>query len=346
MPKTVTSLISIVSGLALLIAPCTAETREIVDMEGHKVRAPEKITRVYGSSPPVTSILYAMDPSLVAGWNTPLKKEDMIFLPERMRKLPVIGGWYGQGQSANMEILAKVNPDLVLVSTGDGPAASDKSEEALKRAHRKVVHICTRDMHRYADTFRFLGRLLKKEKRGQKLAHYAEQSLTGVQRTVAGIPEGKKVRVYYAEGVDGLSTDCDKSAHAQLINYAGGMNVYHCLQKSGFGMEKTTMEQVLAWDPQVILAQENAFHERVYSDPRWKNVRAVRDRKVYLIPKLPFNWFDRPPSYMRLLGIKWLANILYPERVRMDMVKETREFYRLFLHADLSDSQIRKILNR
>jgi iron complex transport system substrate-binding protein len=49
---------------------------------------------------------------------------------------------------------------------------------------------------------------------------------------------------------------------------------------------------------------------------------------------------------MRLLGIKWLANILYPERVRLDIVKETQEFYRLFLHAELSDTQIRRVLNK
>jgi iron complex transport system substrate-binding protein len=324
----------------------TAFSRMIVDMDGRTVRIPEKISRVYGVSPPVTSILYAMDPSLLIGWNAPQRGGNRLLLPERIRSLPVIGGWYGQGQSANIETLIKVNPDLILISEWQGSSLETKTEEALKRVRKPIVHIRALDLPDYADTFRFLGRLLNREERGRRLAEYAERSLAGIQRSVAGIPDTEKVRVYYAEGVDGLSSECDRSMHAELINYAGGKNVLHCRQKTKMGMEKTTMEQVLVWNPEVILVQEPQFYHRVFSDPRWKNIRAVQDRRVYLIPSSPFNWFDRPPSYMRLLGIKWLANILYPERVRLDIVKETQEFYRLFLHAELSDDQTRKILNR
>lgn len=346
MGTTKTTLIGIILILAFLLPAYRAEAREIVDMDGRRVTVPEKISRVYGVSPPVTNILYAMDPLFLTGWNSPLRDEEKLFLAKRLRSLPVVGGWYGQGQSANIEILIKSNPDLLLISRWQGASIENKSEEALRRIRKPIVHIRALDLPRYADTFRFLGRLLKREERGRRLADYADRSLTGIQRAVAGIPDTKKVRVYYAEGVDGLTTECDRSMHAELINYAGGKNVCQCTQRTEMGMEKTTLEQVLAWNPGVIVAQERAFYQRVFSDPRWKSIRAVKDHRVYLIPSSPFNWFDRPPSYMRLLGIKWLANILYPERVQLDIVKETREFYRLFLCAELSDDRIRKILNR
>lgn len=346
MSKTITTLIVAIITLAILLPPFQAEAREIVDMDGHSVRIPEKISRVYGVSPPVTSILYAMDSSLLVGWNAPQRGGDRLLLPERIRSLPVIGGWYGQGQSANSEILIKANPDLILISEWQGSSVENNTALALKRIRKPIVHIRAMELPRYADTFRFLGRILHREERGRRLAEYAERSLASIRRSVEEIPGSQKVRVYYAEGVDGLSTECDRSMHAELINYAGGTNVFHCTQRTEMGMEKTAMEQVLAWNPEVILVQEPQFYQRVFSDPRWKNIRAVRDRRVYLIPRSPFNWFDRPPSYMRLLGITWLANILYPERVRLDMMKETREFYRLFLHTELSDDQTKKILNR
>jgi iron complex transport system substrate-binding protein len=346
MSKTITNLIVFILTLAILLPPFQAEAREIVDMDGHSIRIPEKISRVYGVSPPVTSILYAMDPSLLVGWNAPQRGDDRLLLPERIRSLPLIGGWHGQGQSANSEILIKVNPDLILISGWQGSSMEDKTEEALKRIRKPIIHIMALDLPRYADTFRFLGRLLKREERGRRLAEYADRSLTGIQSAVVVIPDAKKVRAYYAEGANGLSSECDRSTHAELINYAGGKNVFQCTQRTQRGMEKTTMEQLLVWNPEVIVVQEPAFYQRVFSDPRWKNIRAVQDRRVYLIPRSPFNWFDRPPSFMRLLGIKWLANTFYPEKVPLDMVKETREFYRLFLRAELSDDQIRKILNR
>jgi iron complex transport system substrate-binding protein len=47
---------------------------------------------------------------------------------------------------------------------------------------------------------------------------------------------------------------------------------------------------------------------------------------------------------MRILGAKWVAATLYPARFPVDMVKGTEEFYRLFLHLDLSDAEARDIL--
>lgn len=332
--------------LVIPLAGMQAEARTIVDMDNRTVRVPKKINSVFGTSPPITSIIYAMDPSLLVGWNAPKRaREDREYLPGSVRSLPVIGGWYGQGQSANMEVLIKINPDLVLMAGWRNFNSTKRAEEALKRLHKPVVHIRTIEMPHYAETFRFLGKLFNREQRGQRLAEYAERSLAGIRSAVEGIPESKKIRVYYAEGIDGLFTECDQSMHTELIRYAGGKNVLQCTQKSEYGMRKTNLEQILAWNPDVILVQERAFYQQVFMDPRWHNIKAVRNRKVYLIPRAPFNWFDRPPSYMRLVGLKWLANILYPERARLDMVKETREFYRLFLHVELPDATIRKILN-
>ena len=63
-----------------------------------------------------------------------------------------------------------------------------------------------------------------------------------------------------------------------------------------------------------------------------------------MIPNQPFNWFDRPPSFMRFLGAKWLANLLYPERYRIDAAEATQEFFRLFLDVRLSARETHEIL--
>jgi len=49
---------------------------------------------------------------------------------------------------------------------------------------------------------------------------------------------------------------------------------------------------------------------------------------------------------MRLLGVKWVANLLYPDRYPVDMVKETQQFFRLFLGFDLSAKEAKKLMNR
>jgi iron complex transport system substrate-binding protein len=111
-------------------------------------------------------------------------------------------------------------------------------------------------------------------------------------------------------------------------------------------MEKISMEQLLLYDPEVILVKEKTFFAGMSTDPRWQNIRAVKSGRVYLIPHVPFNWFDRPPSFMRLLGIKWLLNVLHPDRYHIDMVEEARAFYHLFLGVDLSEKDAQEILKR
>ena len=47
---------------------------------------------------------------------------------------------------------------------------------------------------------------------------------------------------------------------------------------------------------------------------------------------------------MRILGLKWLANILYPGEYKIDMVKEARDFYRLFLGVELSRDEMKGVI--
>ena len=59
--------------------------------------------------------------------------------------------------------------------------------------------------------------------------------------------------------------------------------------------------------------------------------------RVYLAPTAPFGWIDRPPSLNRVMGLRWLAGLFYPDRLSHDLREATREFYRLFYHVDPSD---------
>jgi len=65
---------------------------------------------------------------------------------------------------------------------------------------------------------------------------------------------------------------------------------------------------------------------------------------VHLSPKLPFGWVDFPPSVNRLIGLWWLAKILYPDLFAEDLRTLTRDFYRQFYHVALVDAQIDRVL--
>jgi iron complex transport system substrate-binding protein len=343
--KSITAALSICLVLPMVFSG-VAGAREIVDMAGRNVSVPDTIKKVYAPSPYGTYIMYAVDPTLMAGLIFPLKEEDRKYLHKGVHGLSVIGSLFGQGQTANIEVLLKAKPDLLLMWSDKKAPVNQKTEETLKKIGIPYVYAVAGSLSDYPDTFLFLGKLLDREKRAKKLSDYSRQVLSGVDAAVKRIPEGKRPKVYYAEGVDGLKTECDDSIHVELLKRAGDTDVHRCHTASHMGLEKISPEQVMLYDPDVIIAQEKLFFDKVFTDPAWKRIRAVRQGRVYLIPRTPFNWFDRPPSFMRILGLQWLMSRLYPKEYPVDIVKEARNFYRLFLGVEVSDREMRRIVGR
>lgn len=322
-----------------------AEARQIIDMAGRLIIVPDVIRKVYGTSPPATYMVYAIDPGMIAGLNFPLNSSNKHFIDQRLHQLPVIGGWFGQGHTANLETLLQVKPDISVVWMWENLSAlNEKTEQAMKPLGIPIVYIVIDSLADYPAAFRFLVKLFNKQERTDALYRYAEQALEDVARVRNDIPDKDRVSVYYAEGPYGLYTECHTSVHAELITLSGGKNVHLCSNSSAYGMQKISIEQIFKYDPQVIVFHEPMLSNRLANDSKWKNVRAVQDGRVYKIPITPFNWFDRPPSFMRLLGLKWMTHHLYPKAYQINLIDEIQQFYKLFLNITLDEASAREIL--
>jgi iron complex transport system substrate-binding protein len=335
--------VQVVIVIALFASPVHA--RELLDMTGKTVSVPNKIGKVFSGSPSLTYMIYAIDPDLLSGLNVRLKEEDRKYLNNKINVLPVLGGFFGQGNIANLEMVLKTDPDLIILWADQDSALSNETERLMMdNLPIPSVNVVFENVDDYGDAFLFLGKLLGKEDRAGMLKNYADETLRKVKETLASIPADQRPTVYYAEGTDGLNTDCDGSWHAELINVAGAKNVYHCEPGDAYGMEKMNIEQVIVYNPDVIIVQERTFFEGIFNDPKWQQIKAVKTKRVYLVPRMPFNWFDRPPTFMRLMGIQWLMHNLYPKQFDIDIVKAAKDFYRLFLGVDKTDEEIRKVV--
>lgn len=340
--------------LPVLLLAClwhaTAAARTITDMAGRTVTVPDKIEKVYVMSQ--ANMVYTLNPGLLCGLAFPLREDERAMMDPRMRQLPVLGTLNGVGQMANPEVLVAVKPDLVVTSImrpqdADATTAA-RVEEILKKTGIPYVYVTARDLDEYPAAYEFLGELLGYEERAKELADYIRAALSDAEAVLAQVPPDKRPKVYYAEQMDGLSTENAESFHTGLLKLAGDVNVHRA--NSGQptdikGYEKILLEDVMAYNPDFILAYEPVFYRQVYQNPGWKLVKAVRNQNVLWIPRGPHNWFDRPPSYMRVLGLKWLLANLYPEYYPIDMVEEARRFYKLFLFYDATAAEMRKIIN-
>ena len=304
--------------------------------------------KVYASNPPLLFLLYAVAPEKVSGINSSFGKREKPYLKESMINQPVVGGFFGQGKIPNMEMLLKLDPDLILVNS-DSKNTQKKFKETLGGINKPMLYLKGYELEDYIDSLEVLGKILGKEARANELIKYAQSSLNLSDEVENYIKNSgaKRARIYYAQGSDGLSTECAGSWHATLIERSGARNVHACSEDpnaKAFGRVKISFEQLVKYNPDIVLIYEKELFDKIYADPKWQLLSAVKNKKAFYIPREPFSWFDHPPSFMRFLGLKWLINLTYPEAFKFDMVKETREFYKLFLDIDLDETTAKKIL--
>ena len=191
-----------------------------------------------------------------------------------------------------------------------------------------------------AGAYRTLGELVGRREAGEALGRYTEDLLKTINGRIGAIPRGRRPRAYLARGPRGLETGLGGSINVETIellaqNVAGGTRG---------GLANVSIEQVLVWNPDVIVAIDQEFAASVGSDPAWATVSAVRTGRVHLAPKSPFGWVDFPPSVNRLIGLWWLAKILYPDQFPEDIHPLTRDFYQRFYHVAPTDAQIERVL--
>jgi iron complex transport system substrate-binding protein len=343
-------LLHILLGVMLLSAHqsvvAAKTTSMTTDMAGREVILPDHIHRPLGAAPPLTALLYALDPELVLALNIPFSPASDGFVDPRMSTLPIIGSSMGHGRQVNPETLLQLQPDVALVWLNRFMSpGSDVIEKPFRTTGIPIVYVKLDTLEDWIAAFEYVGSLVGRAERGKQLAAYIRQSLQRVSSGLAGIGNKQQVTVYYAETADGLATDCHTSFHTEAINLAHGYNLYRCQPKTMMGQERVDMEQVMLWNPQYIVAQDSMFTRRAAADKRWQRLSAFLNQRVLTVPHLPMNWLDRPPSFMRALGIQWLANAFYPQQFPFNLKEETRHFYQLFLGVDLTDQQLAILLD-
>ena len=315
------------------------------DMFGEQTEVKPNIQKIYASNPVLLYSLYAVDKTKIAGLNFPFSEGEAKYLDERTINLPVLGGWFGQGKTPNNEMILQINPDVILLSDTTKRLGNEKIKESLGGAKNiPLIYLKSNSLEELVDSFSYLGKLTSQESRAKKLEEYGKNTLNLAKEI--SLKATKKPKVYYAEGKNGLETECNASLHSELINLAGAENVHKCEDTNPFGKQSINFEQVLKYNPEIILVYEKEFYQNIFKDSKWKNINAVKNKQVFFLPKGPFSWFDRPPSFMKLLGLKWLLSIFHPNLYQLDINKESKDFYELFLNMTLNNEQLNEIMGK
>ena len=330
--------------LATFSLICTASERLVTDSTGRELALPAKINRVYAAGPPASVFVFAIAPDKLIGWTRAMRPDEAAYLPPQYANLPELGRLTGRGNTANVEVVLAAKPDLIVDAGSTAPTYVSLAQKVETQTGIPYLLFDGR-LSETAKSFRALGEALGEKTRGDALADLVDQTLAEIRSKIARVPAAKRPRVYYARGVNGLTTALDGSINVEVLELLNAVNVAGKSEISS-GLTNVSFEQVLAWNPDIIVTTDEVFYRyTVRLDPRWTGLPAVRGKRVYLSPRLPFGWFDFPPGPNRLIGAQWLAKILYPRIFKDDLEPKVKTFYRLFYHREPRGDEVEALLN-
>ena len=311
------------------------ETRVFTDSVGREVTVPVQIDRIAVSGPMAQIVLFALCPDKLVGISNAWDESAAQYLDTEYYNLPLLGQLYGGKGELNLETLLESGAQVV-IDVGEAKGSIVEDLDALQeQTNIPFVHIDAA-LASMDETYTLLGDLLGMPDEAKALADYCRSTY---DRALTIADSVEKANLLYVTGDAGLNVIAQGSYHAEVIDLlSNNLAVVDDPSSKGTGNE-VDMEQILNWNPDVILFAPDSIYDTVAGDAAWQGVTAIQNGAYYEVPMGPYNWMGFPPSVQRLLGMLWMAKVLYPAAADFDLYTEAAQYFKLFYHCDLTREQ-------
>jgi iron complex transport system substrate-binding protein len=318
-----------------------AVQKTFTDYAGRKVAVPAVVGRI--------GCLYAFAGHVVTMLG---RCSDIVAIANGLRRDVLLGMLCPNIQNAvvpkaqgaiNIEELLNTRPDLLFIS----PETGKNEAEMQKLEHFKIPGLVVdyKNMREQQEAIALIGRAVGAGERAETYNRYYRRCIERVAAQAAKIPKNRRIKLYHCL-TDPTHTDAQGSISTDWLQATGIVNVSAAQPDNALtGKTRVSMEQVILWNPDMILANEPATVETIMSDAQWASVSAVKNKRVYQMPIGISRW-GHPGSLETPLALLWTAKTIYPEYfMDIDIAAETRAYYKQFFNYDLSDELIRQILS-
>lgn len=317
---------------------------EFTDDCGRTVTLPGEITHIAVSGPLTQMYILPLCPDKLVGFAR-TDAAEQAFLSEQLSGLPELGQLYGGKGTMDLEALLASGAQIV-IDMGEGKDSIAEDMDALtEQTGIPFIHM-EATVSTSAEAYRKLGTLLGCEEQANRLADYCQRTLDEVHNIMERVDaDGARKTVLYCLGDKGVNVLAEKSFHAETLSLvAKNVADLDNVVSKGTGNE-VDLEQIMVWNPDVLLFAPDSCYEQVLTDPSWQNLRAIQSGSVYKTPVGPYGWLASPPSVQRFLGMQWLCALLYPEYVDYDLRERVTEYYDLFYGFALDEAKYNEIVN-
>lgn len=338
------------SGLSPAASPAVGGTGSaatdrisITDQRGKTVTFTRPVTRVVTIPMPAASLLVAVDRSAEhlgamhnASW---VAMRDGIMGTMFPQALELPHDIATQDFTPNVESVRALNPDVV-IQWSDAQLI-----EPLENAGLAVIGLKNTGRQEDVDAWvTMFAAMLGKPERATEIKAHSDKELDEITSLAAGRgSEGPSI-LYFNRFTGGLKAAAADTYNDFYIKLVGGTNPATGQDPlTGSGMVGLDVEQVLRWDPEVILLGnfDQAMPQDIYSSPVWQTISAVRSRRVYKVPLGGYRW--DPPGQESPLMWHWLTAIAFPQE-RSALRGKIREYFQFLYGQEPSEDALDRIL--
>lgn len=328
----------------LVLAPfCSQAARQVTDQLGRQVTIPDRVDRVVVLQHQTLNLLVQLDATntmvgILGNWKQQLGDGYQRLVPQ-LATIPALGDL----THVDVEKLVALHPQVVFV-TNYAPkemidqiqnlgiaviaislrSGDEKQQGELNPQLQNEDQAYNRGLK---DGIRLIGEVVNHQPQAEALikATFDERQQTADR--LKDIPAERRIRAYMAN--PDLTTYGSGKYTGLMMAHAGALNVAAATVK---GFKQVSMEQIIAWNPQVIFVQDRypKVIDEINQQPAWQAVDAVKNHRVYLMPEYAKAWGYPMPEALAL-GELWMAKKLYPEKFSdVDMQKRADSWYQRF----------------
>ena len=218
---------------------------------------------------------------------------------DKAKKFPKVEG--------NEEVLMSLEPDLIIVADWLSKRITDIG--AITGA--KVYFYKTPNSYEeQKKLIRDLANLVEEKENGEKLIKNMDDRLKALQNKIAKNYKGVKPRILMYTSFS--TTSGKNTTFNDMVKLINGVNV---VAEAGIdGFKDISKEKVIELNPDIIIVpiakkydNVNKISKLFFEDPSFKNVKAIKNKKVYFIQYKDIT----PTSQYMINSIEELAKVVY-----------------------------------
>ncbi len=336
-------------------------THIVVDHGGNEVEVPNKIERIVVTDifpiPAVLSVFFNSASKIVGMAPTSMSAAKNSLLSKIYPEILNAKTDFMTGNTINVEELMKLNPDVVFYSENN-----NEQKEVLTNAGFAAIGIsangwnydCIKTLNEWLKTlteiFKYDDEIDILSNRSEKAQSKSTEIYDMIQSRVSDLPTEERKRVFFLfQYNDSTMLTSGKNFFGNWWAEASGcINVAEELSKDN--SVATNLEQVYAWNPDIIFitnfttALPQDLYDNTIGNYDWSEISAVKNKEVYKLPLGMYRTYT--PGIDTPITLLWFAKTTYPEIFSdIDLVNETRLYYKDIFSVELTDDEIKSIYN-